>query len=993
MSEITSNSSLPYEPISNLPSTGGVISAMLLEGFEKSRDNFLLKHPEGIDIYVAKLLDITLTELENRLSAEQVDAVGLAWFGFEEFPSRSIVIADETGYGKGRIMSYLAIICCNQQLPVVFVTEKPNLFQDFYRDLVAVCGGDEDKTIVPTPMHIKGKIVSQEKTTLKGKPIVIAKPLKSGEKPNRDDNPIICTTYSQLRDEDRINAISEYMGKDGILLLDEAHQSMGQSKVGKAIQYLIRNALWTGYASATYAWLGSHLKPLAPVLTFITPAFIPLLVKAVDMDKDGSLRSSIAEQMAMAGTLLRREHPPAPPSEIKILPQTDFQVQTMDALMELAEYHLYLCENNLARKDLWKTFGKWIPQVLRQVGVWLKMDGVINEIVDTLVDNKKAVVVVDSTLSESEELADEDEEGNLTGFWRETLKPMVPIEGEDKQLWDTMVNKLPDWHGSPLDVIVKKLEERGIKNVLEISGRVNSVKRKPIINAFNKGESDVIILTRAGSTGISLHASAVFKDQRIRRMITWDASNQSAVGKQFKGRVRRRDQVCEPEYVEIVLDTPYERKRADREFKKLELLNAQASGREVNLESIPIESKYGQFIFQGWIKKNRNLAYKLGLFGADRHPAGLGTIHKALLRLPLIGLLESQEIFANVENFLDEVQTSFKSWYRQNIKLTEAEVVRPYYATGTAYEISIGKYTTNHELLTAEEIYTLKDKALAYQAERPATFHTWSTGSLAMVKHPDTGKAQLCLLLSIADDEEDETAFCHLLFTGDPDIRKVPYELIKGTVDVVSRTMDEFLTLYLNERPPLFALDGPLWLIHVMGEWMGAGRMIYDENSHTHKWLLPYGVLGKIVKKPWLPLINPSHVAYWLDHGQIISTPDMMEKPQLQLFRMDDGIHVRVTAKVLEKLVNNGGFFGYIVKYRLGEASKGAQAFHSKDPACVHSGDGNADLVIRYPSKEMAKGTFEMFAWGLSVLVDEGSKYEDNGLWEKFNDTLRRVIG
>jgi hypothetical protein len=994
---MTTETSVPYEPISQLPSTGGVISINLLEGFLQIKEKFHEEHPEGIDLYVANLFGISVEELGKRLSAEQVDSVGVAWSGFEQRPSRSTVIADETGFGKGRIMASLALMAQKQGFPVVFITEKPNLFQDFFRDLVAVSGGQEIETIIPTVTHAKGKIVSQENFTKSGKPIVIAKPV-SDSKLNKDDHPIVCTTYSQLRDEDRINAISEYMGRNALLLLDEAHQSMGQSKIGEAIQYLVKHSMLIAYASATYAWLGSHLKPLAPVLNFISPAFIPLLVKAVDMDMDGSLRSSLAEQMSLSGTLLRREHPPAPPSRFVILPKTEFQSHAMKAWMDLANFHLFLCENHLHRKDLWKTFGKWIPKTLRQMGVWLKMEGVADEIQKTLEENKKAVIVVDSTLSESEELADETEDGVLTGFWRETLKPVAEIEKSlsesDRAVWKDLISKLPEWHGSPLDQIVAILNKRNIFKIGEISGRIDPVKRKGLIAEFNSGELDVMFITRAGSTGISLHAGKLFKDQRIRRMIGWDAPNQSAVGKQFKGRVRRRDQVVEPEYVEIVLDTPYERKRADREYKKLELLNAQASGREVIYNNIPIESDEGQFIFMGWMKNNRDLAYKLGLFGADQHQAGLGSIHKALLRLPLIGLEESQEVFAHIENFLDDVKRSLESWYKKDYVLSEPLGNKSYYAVGTKYEVSIGKYNIQRNPLNKETIESLKEQAIKYQQEHPNNFHTtWHAGQFVSMKHPDTGRDQLAMLLALKDHEMDETAFGDVLFASDDDVRNVPYALVHRSLKYQQTTFEEFLDKYKVENNPIFALDGPLWLIHSLGEWLESGRMIFDKTSRTHKWMVPYKNINLMMKKPWMPLINPSHIAYWLDKGATVSTPDKDDLPLIRAFRMEDGIHIRMSSKTMKKILNkNSGFFGYVMKYKFGDQAKNAIAFYSSDINCKHE-DKSPDLVLRYRSDEFAKGLFDAYPWGLSINVEEGEKYESSPQWNKFNESLAKVLG
>src|SRR5690606_11109075 len=88
---------------------------------------------------------------------------------------------------------------------------------------------------------------------------------------------------------------------------------------------------------------------------------------------------------------------------------------------------------------------------------------------------------------------------------------------------------------SPLDVIISKIEAAGY-SVGEMTGRKNKLEKgtggtarivankKPdaqlLTRKFNNGELDVMMLNQCGSTGISLHASEKFKDQRQRVMIS-----------------------------------------------------------------------------------------------------------------------------------------------------------------------------------------------------------------------------------------------------------------------------------------------------------------------------------------------------------------------------------------------------------------------------------------------------------------------------------------
>ncbi len=87
---------------------------------------------------------------------------------------------------------------------------------------------------------------------------------------------------------------------------------------------------------------------------------------------------------------------------------------------------------------------------------------------------------------------------------------------------------------SPIDVIKNELQKAGYK-VGELTGRqtefvyndngtVTKVKRadtdkKKLARDFNDGKIDALILNKSAATGISLHASSKYKDQKKRVMI------------------------------------------------------------------------------------------------------------------------------------------------------------------------------------------------------------------------------------------------------------------------------------------------------------------------------------------------------------------------------------------------------------------------------------------------------------------------------------------
>jgi hypothetical protein len=96
----------------------------------------------GVDEFVREKLKYnTLEELCQAFSAEQVDAIAVAIYNIEQ-KGQAAIIGDQTGIGKGRVAAGLIRYCVENKIIPIFLTEKPNLFSDIYRDLVAI-GADD----------------------------------------------------------------------------------------------------------------------------------------------------------------------------------------------------------------------------------------------------------------------------------------------------------------------------------------------------------------------------------------------------------------------------------------------------------------------------------------------------------------------------------------------------------------------------------------------------------------------------------------------------------------------------------------------------------------------------------------------------------------------------------------------------------------------------------------------------------------------------------
>ena len=184
---------------------------------------------------------------------------------------------------------------------------------------------------------------------------------------------------------------------------------------------------------------------------------------------------------------------------------------------------------------------------------------------------------------------------------------------------------------SPIDYIKSELEKKGIKTG-EITGRKLAVNyntavptlatrtaketnKNTNVNNFNSGKTDAIILNASGSTGLSLHASAKFADQRQRNMIMAQPSLDIAVVQQMFGRVLRSGQVNNPVYKILSSPLAAERRPMMVLSRKLQSLNANTTANNKGAVSLGLDfmNKYGDLIAQQFLDDNPDIAVELDL--------------------------------------------------------------------------------------------------------------------------------------------------------------------------------------------------------------------------------------------------------------------------------------------------------------------------------------------------------------------------------------------
>lgn len=260
------------------------------------------------------------------------------------------------------------------------------------------------------------------------------------------------------------------------------------------------------------------------------------------------------------------------------------------------------------------------------------------------------------------------------------------LSGEALRLYEECANLIneTDWTGvpvSPIDYIRQRLSQAGYV-VDELTGRSERIEyglngeqyyqtrndasgknRTQLINGFNSGRVDVLILNRSSATGISLHASERFSDQRPRRMIIAQPELDINLFMQMLGRIHRTGQVEKPRFTFLMGDIPAEKRPAAILLKKMASLNANTTAaREsgFNLESVPdLMNAYGDQVALELMFNRPDLHSKLGfpIKGLGEDPEqemeleviSSGAINKVTGRIPLLPIAEQEEVYQLIE--------------------------------------------------------------------------------------------------------------------------------------------------------------------------------------------------------------------------------------------------------------------------------------------------------------------------------------------------------
>lgn len=599
------------------------------------------------------------TEAEIRLSADQMDAVTAALDALAA--GRGFVLADDAGRGKGRVLATLMGWGVRDGRAVLALTENPGLFQDWWRDQMAA----DPAPPRPWLCHSQARVRTADGVIGAGDAAA-----QEGWLAQPPDRGLAWSTYAHLhaRAPRRLAGLAAWLRKrHGWLLLDECHNATGQGPVAEAVRTLIKAADGVVFASATFAHRPEHMEVYAKAL----PRGVPrgaALTRALTRG-GGWARAALSEAMAREGTLLRRDHPP-PPVPQEIVPPDDIRRQAQIHDARFAAFaaawwrHAHAVAAALGEPEgaVWRHLGAPLSRLTREHVLLSRLPAVAHAVRLCRARGDQVVITVDATLEAALAPAtrngggpdpglEESEDGRVTQIlWPDRCAAMVRevvpdavrtalqedagVASSAADLNQTIA-ALPIWPMDPLGTLTDRLVADG-ERVGELSGRRSRLlacagapgwrvvpwscgDRQGQAAAFNAGASGVLLVTRAGCTGISLHAGRAFACQARRALIEWDPPLSPAHRAQFWGRVRRRDQVREPVYLTMPIDNLAALRGARIAARKQGLLAAHA-GRPGSFEQ---EAAAWDRMASAWCHDHPALARSLGLRpGQPDSPSG-----------------------------------------------------------------------------------------------------------------------------------------------------------------------------------------------------------------------------------------------------------------------------------------------------------------------------------------------------------------------------------
>ena len=226
---------------------------------------------------------------------------------------------------------------------------------------------------------------------------------------------------------------------------------------------------------------------------------------------------------------------------------------------------------------------------------------------------------------------------------------------------------------SPIDYIIQKLNKAGVK-MGELTGRESGIEytdfnsgrgtykrfkkanKNALVNGFNGGDLNGLLLNASGATGLSIHAAPKFKDTSKRHMIIAQPALDINVFVQTLGRIKRTGMLFGSAiYTHLVLPLQAELRPAAVTSRKMKSLNANTTAEadsSVKIDSDDFLNKYGDEVVAEYLHGIPELQSALDLdidVDGDGVPVATEDLAKKFMgRMALLPNAQQAEAYAAI---------------------------------------------------------------------------------------------------------------------------------------------------------------------------------------------------------------------------------------------------------------------------------------------------------------------------------------------------------
>lgn len=431
----------PYMAFSKVGEAIAMAPSDLQEGLQAALSRVESLHG-SVDEFVMRELGYGEQTLADNFAPEQIDALAVSLDRMMR--GSALILADDTGMGKGRTIAGHMAWAERRGMNVIFMTDRASLFSDIFRDL-----DDINESGRFRPLIVNRDVVIEDLIGDKGvwaqsdPPQYLESVIEAGTHLEDMGRNLVLCTYSQISTEDSAKAqwLKEQIG-NSLLILDESHLAAGNDSNRAAhMTEMVNGAKAVLYSSATWAKTEKNLTLYARAF----PSSINRATLAKSMAKGGeNFATMFSSMLAHDGALIRREHDVSR-TEFRFSDPVRYRernVRYADAVSGIMGQIAYLARdvNRLTRsaeEDLIRvlrearearaaatgsilrsTFGSgsMLYQVMRRMMTALAVDQACDEALDAVQEGRKPVLVFDDTaesiLARLMPQAQVDEQGN-----------------------------------------------------------------------------------------------------------------------------------------------------------------------------------------------------------------------------------------------------------------------------------------------------------------------------------------------------------------------------------------------------------------------------------------------------------------------------------------------------------------------------------------------------------------------------------------------------